>query len=175
MRYFRGYIELVFCYGTCHLICFVLGNNCHFNDLKLNLKLKVRYYATFKVRKLESLFYKISRFLKKKLPLALGIADRANIICKYTIYIFFQFWAWLLQFLFCVISKTSSFFWLKKKLNNFCCIALLVGWAQKEYLRFLKSYFKLEILIFFRGVFYSRYVQLNKSSFSEGKNISGDI
>ena len=64
---------------------------------------------------------------------------------------------------------------IKKKLNNFCCIALLFEWAQKPYLRFLKSYFKLEILIFFRGVFYSRYVQLNKSSFSEGKNISGDI
>ena len=36
----------------------------------------------------------------------------------------------------------------KKIWTNFCCIVLLHLWAQKECLRFLKSYFKLEILIF---------------------------
>ena len=39
------------------------------------------------------------------------IADGANIICKITTYIFFRFWAWLLQFLFYGISKSSSFLW----------------------------------------------------------------
>ena len=32
----------------------------------------LRYYATFKVRTFESLFYKINTFLQKNLPLALG-------------------------------------------------------------------------------------------------------
>ena len=36
----------------------------------------------------------------------------------------------------------------KKFWNNFCCIVLLFVWSQKVCLRFLKSYFKLEILIF---------------------------
>ena len=32
-------------------------------------------------------------------------------------YIFFQFWAWLQRFLFCVISKSSSFLY-KKNLSS---------------------------------------------------------
>ena len=36
----------------------------------------------------------------------------------------------------------------KRNWNNFCCIVLLFVWAQTECLIFLKSYFKLEILIF---------------------------
>ena len=32
----------------------------------------LRYYATFKVRQFESLFFKINTFLQKNLPLALG-------------------------------------------------------------------------------------------------------
>ena len=59
------------------------------------------------------------------------IADRANIICKYITYTFFQFWAWLLRFLCYVVSKSCSLLW-KKKLNNFCCIVILFVWAQKS-------------------------------------------
>ena len=40
-------------------------------------------------------------------------------------------------------------------------------------LRYLKFYFKLEIVVF-RGVFFSRYIQL-KTSFPDEKNISGEI
>ena len=56
--------------------------------------------------------------------------------------------------------------------NNFCCIVILFVWAQKACLRFLKSYFKLEILIFFvlRGVFFSRYIQLESSFFWRKKH-----
>ena len=36
----------------------------------------------------------------------------------------------------------------KKIWNSLCCIVLLFVWAQKLCLRFLKSYFKLEVLIF---------------------------
>ena len=39
-------------------------------------------------------------------------ASRTNIFCKYIVCIF-QFWAWFLGFLFQVISKSSSFLWLK--------------------------------------------------------------
>ena len=46
-----------------------------------------------------------------------------------------QFWARLLRFLFCVIYGSSSFL-------------LLFVLAQKVCLRFLKSYFRIEILIF---------------------------
>ena len=66
----------------------------------------LRYYAPFKVRKFESLFYRINTFFAKKYHLHWR-ADRAYIICKYTTHIFFQFWAWL----FYVIHKSSSFLW----------------------------------------------------------------
>ena len=60
----------------------------------------------------------------------------------------------------------------KKFWTNFSCIVLLSVGAQKACLRFLKSYFKLELYL--RGVFFSRYVQL-RSFFSDEKNISGEI
>ena len=50
----------------------------------------LRYYAPFKVRKCESLFYKINAFLQKNLPFALG-CKQANILSKYIVYIFFNF------------------------------------------------------------------------------------
>ena len=36
------------------------------------------------------------------------IAGRANILYKHLMHIFFQFWTWLLRFLFYVISRSSS-------------------------------------------------------------------
>ena len=69
---------------------------------------QTRYYATFKVRKFVSIFYKINTFLPKTTtPVAL---EAEEII---SVNIFFKFWAWLLQFLFSVISKSSSFLWWK--------------------------------------------------------------
>ena len=46
-------------------------------------KVILRYYATFKVRKFESLFYKINTCLQK--------TTTYNILSKYIIYIFFNF------------------------------------------------------------------------------------
>ena len=86
------------------------------------------------------------------------IADRVNILCKYSIFIFFSFLGLAFAALFYVISRSSSFL-IFKFLNSFCCILLLFVWV----------HFKLEILItVLCGAFFSRYVQL-KSHFSEKK------
>ena len=53
-------------------------------------KNSLRYYATFKVRKFESLFYKINTFFQKNCHLH-QTAGRVNILCKYIICIFFSF------------------------------------------------------------------------------------
>ena len=103
------------------------------------------------------------------------IADRANIICKYITYTFFQFWAWLLRFLFYVISKSFSLLW-KKKLNNFCCIVILFVWTRKSVFKIFKILFQTEDINIFvlLGVFFSIYLRL-KSSFLDETNISGEI
>ena len=142
-------------------ILFSFGDADILAGFQICISLPLRYYATFKVRKSESLFYKINTFLPKKYLLH-WIADRENIICKYIAYIFFQFWVRLLRFLFYAISKSSSFLWQKNILNDFFCIVLLFVWAQKVCLRFLKSYFELlifqEINIFvLRRVFFSLF------------------
>ena len=53
---------------------------------------------------------------------------------------------------------------------NFCCIVLLYFWDQKVYLRFLKPYFKLEILVFSPFL-----VSFLVDMFSDKKIISGEI
>ena len=50
----------------------------------------LRYHATFKVRKFDLFFYKINTFLQKDYHLH-WIAARANILCKYVIYLFSNF------------------------------------------------------------------------------------
>ena len=75
-----------------------------------------------------------------------GIGGKASIVCKYIIYIFFQFWEWLLVSFLCFFQKLQLLV-VKIFSNNFCCIVLLFVWAHKVCLRFLKSYFKLKILI----------------------------
>ena len=75
------------------------------------------------------------------------IVPRANILSKYIIHIFFNFGR-----AFCgsstMLFPNAPTSCCKKILNNFCCIVLLYLWAQKACLRFLKSHFKLEMLIF---------------------------
>ena len=61
-------------------------------------KKRLRYYATFRVRKFDLLFYKINTF-EKNYHLH-WIAGKANILSKNLKYIYFQFWEWLLRFLF---------------------------------------------------------------------------
>ena len=98
----------------------------------------ITYYATFKVRRFESLFYKIATcfWLWAKQIFLVNIK-----------YIYFSSlgMAFAVPFL-CYFQK----FWLllKNFWTNFCYIVLLYLWVQKVCLRFLKSYFKLEILIF---------------------------
>ena len=107
----------------------------------------------------------------KKLPLALD--------CKYfgyftyLIYLSFQFLGVAFAgFFLCYFQKLQllmiKIFW-----NNFWCIVLQFVWAQKVCLRFLNSYFKVDILIILFFVVLSRCVQL-ESFFSTKKN-SGEI
>ena len=110
-------------------------------------KLNVRYHATFKARKFKSLFYNINIFLQKNYNMH-WIAGRANIPCRCTIYIYFQFWArFLRSHLLCYFQKFQLLL-VKKFRNNFCSIVPPFVWAQKACLRFLKSYFIMKMSIF---------------------------
>ena len=101
------------------------------------------------MRKFAWTFYKINTCLQKTTTC---IRLQAGQIFLVNLYIHsFQFWGWFLQFLSCVTSKNSSFL-------------LYYIYELKKCLRFLKSYFKLEILIFLSLV----DVKL-KSSFSDKK------
>ena len=92
--------------------------------------LKWRYYATFKVRKIESLFSKINRFAKN--CHLHWIAGRANILNKYIIYIFFNFGRGF-RGSFSMLFPKASASCCKKISTNFCCITRL-------YLRALHVY-----------------------------------
>ena len=94
-------------------------------------------------------------------------AGRANILCKYLIHKFFQFWAWLCGSFSLLFSEAPAS--RDQKILNFYFIVLLFAWSQKVRLRFLKSFFKLEILFLsFVVSFLVRYFQL-KSFFSDQK------
>ena len=105
------------------------------------------------------------------------IVGRANILSKYIIYIFFNFGCGFYGSFPMLFSKAATFWTNFKKIwTNFCCIVLLYLRARKVCLRILKSYFKLEILIFLSFAVYLLVdnVQL-KSSFSDEKKTSGEI
>ena len=76
------------CYLTCNIILLLKAFHCDGVIIRMST-LTLRYYAAFKVRKFKLLFYKINTFLQKK-ALVRWIAGRANILCKYIIYIFFS-------------------------------------------------------------------------------------
>ena len=134
---------------------------------------KLRYYASFKVRKFESLFYKINTYLQKTTPcIRLRAEQIFSVDTKYTYFSILGV-AFTVPFL-CYFQKLQLLV-VKKFWTNFCSIVLLYLWAQKLCLIFLKPYFTGDINIFvLRGVFFSRYVLL-KSSFSGEKNISAEI
>ena len=67
-------------------------------------------------------------------------------VCWDIIYIFFQQRGFCSSYSMLFLKAPASYG--KKTWNNFCTIVLLFVRAQKKCLRFLKSYFKLEILIF---------------------------
>ena len=65
-----------------------------------------RYYTTFKVRKFESLFYKINTCLQKNYHLHC-ISGRANILKKDIIYAFFNFGRGFCDFFFMLVLKAA--------------------------------------------------------------------
>ena len=120
---------------------------------KTNASIKLlKYYVTFRVRKFKSFFYKINTCLQNYH--LYWIAGRANILSKYIIYIFFNFGrGFCLRFLSYVFSKRSSFLLEKNFGLIFAALFLYIYEVKKSQivsncLKFLKSYFKLEILIY---------------------------
>ena len=89
---------------------------------------------------------KLIHFCKKNYHLH-WIADRANILGKYIIYIFLNFRCGFCGSFSLLFPKSPASCG-KKILKYFCWITLLFVWDQKVCLSFLKSYFTLEILIF---------------------------
>ena len=130
------------------------------------------YYATFKVRKFESLFYKINACLQKTTTcIRLWTKQIFLVNIKYT-YFSSLGMAFAVSFLyyFQKLQLLKKNFW-----TNFCYIVLLYLRVQKVSQIFKILFQTGDINIFvLRGVFFSRYVQL-KSSFSDEKNISGEI
>ena len=105
----------------------------------------LRYYATFKVRKFESLFYKINTCLQKSTA-CIGLkAEQIFSVNTWHTYFSILGVAFTLPCLF--YFQKLQLLVVKRFWTNFCCIVILYLWAQKECLSFLKSYFKLEILI----------------------------
>ena len=104
----------------------------------------LRYYATIKVRKFELLFYKINTFLQKTTT-CIGLqAEQIFPVNTWYTY-FFNFgrgFCGSFSMLFSKVPGSLQNTW------NFSCIVLLFVWAQKLCLRFLKSFLKLEILMF---------------------------
>ena len=133
------------CYQICDSFTHQLSNcNKHFYPEWFRLCL-LRYYAIFKVRKFESLFYKLNTSLQKSTT-CIRIADRANILSKY-IYVFSILGVAFAVLFLCYFQKLQLLL-VKNFWTNFLCIVLLFVWAQNMCLRFLKYYFKLEVLIF---------------------------
>ena len=109
----------------------------------------LRRYATFKLRKFQSLFYKIhTKNFWKKLPLALDCKQGKYSLLLYNIHIFSILGVHFPVHFLCYFKKLQVLV-VKKFWNYFSSIVLVFVWAQKACPRFLKSYFKFEILFFF--------------------------
>ena len=107
---------------------------------------ELSYYATFKVRKSESLFYKINACLQNATT-CIGLQAEQIFSVNIWLTYFFNFGRGFWGLFLCYFQKLQLLA-VKKIWSNFYCIVLLFAWAQKLCLIFLKSYFKLEILIF---------------------------
>ena len=133
------------------MILFLCPQGEHLTDLSYCFRISIvdfqlRYYATFKVRKFESLFYKINTFLQKNTTcIRLRAKQIFFVNIKYT---YFSIQGVTFAVLFRCYFQKLQLLVVKKFLTYFWCILILYLWAQKVCLRFLKSYFKLEILIF---------------------------
>ena len=107
----------------------------------------LKYYATFKVRKFDSLLYKINTFLQKTTTCTRLRTEQIFSVNIWYTYFSILGVAFTVSFL-CYFQKLQLLVVKKFWTNICCCIVLLYLWAQKVCLKFLKSYFKLEILIF---------------------------
>ena len=139
------------------------------------------------MRKFESLFYKINTCLQKTTT-CIGLQAEHIFSVNVSYMYFVNFGEWLLRFLFYVISRTSSFLWLKHFEINFAALhfyfyysiillsSIIFVWSQNLCLRFLKSSFRLEIWIFlfFAGSFLVDKLNIKAPSRTK-KNISGEI
>ena len=109
-------------------------------------KAYLRYYAFFKVRKFESWLYKINTCLQKTTTcIGLRAEQMLYVNIWYTNSSILGV-AFTVPFL-CYFQKLQLLD-VKRFWTNFCWIVLLYLWAQKVCLTFLKSFFKLEILVF---------------------------
>ena len=99
------------------------------------------YLVTFKVRKFDSLFYKLNACLQRTTT-CIGL--QAEQI--FSIYMFLVLGVAFAALFLCYFQKLQLFV-IQKFWNNFCCIVLLFASTQKVCFRFLRSYFKLKILI----------------------------
>ena len=132
----------------------------------LNFQFVLRYYATFKVRKFDSLFYKINTLLQKT-NTCIGLRAKQIFLVniKYTYFSILGV-AFAVPFL-CYFQKLQLLV-VKKFWTNFCCIVLLYLWAQKVSQIFKILFQTGDINKFVRrGVFFRRYFQLK--SFFEFK------
>ena len=114
----------------------------NYNLLKIALKGKdnLEVLAAFKVRKFDLLFYKIKTYHLH------WMASRANIVCKYLIHIyFFNIGRGFRCFFSMFFSRSSNFLSKKSFVIIFSALNFYL-YDRKKCLRFLKSYFKLEII-----------------------------
>ena len=124
------------------------------------------------MRKCESLFYKINTCLQKTTTCTGSQAEQ--ILSANIWYTYFSILDVPFAILFLCYFQKLQLLAIKKFWTNFLdCTLIFI--SAKGVSQIFKSYFKLEILIFFSFVvFFSRYIQL-KSSFSDEKNISREI
>ena len=104
---------------------------------------QLRYYATFNVRKFESLLYKINTSLQKTTT-CIGLW--AEQMFSVNIYIFFNFGRGL-DGSFPMLFPKAPVSWCKKIWTNFCCIVLLYL-NSKNVSQIFKILFQTGILIF---------------------------
>ena len=137
----------------------------------------LRYYATFKVRKFESLFYKIhiskTRLQKTTTCLGLRVEQIFSLNIQY-IYIFIFGCGFCGSFSMLFPEGPGSCD--KEILRNFLLHSTSISMSSKGLSQIFKILFQTGYVNIFvlRGVVFSRYVQL-KRSFSAKKNISRGI
>ena len=133
------------------MILFLCPQGEHLTDLSYCFRISIvdfqlRYYATFKVRKFESLFYKINIFLPN-ITTSTGLHTEQILSINIYTHIFSMLGV-VLRFLFLWFLKAPAF--CGKKILKFLlhCTSICFAWTQKTCLRSFKSYFKPVDVIF---------------------------